>query len=113
MRINQNLRKDKTAIIGVDFIIAAIIILIIAALAIAMVYPMIGGVNTRATDLSLAKALGQNTTTYRPGGNATISLLTNTGVALSLSPMMAIASIAAGIITMLLYAFATAGRPGL
>ncbi len=113
MKANRSLRKEKSAIIGVDFILAAVLILIVSAMAVAIVFPMIGSVPMRATDVTLATALGKNTTLYRPTTNASVTLTLTAGTALGLAPMMAIATIAAGIVTLLLYAFATAKGPGL
>ncbi len=112
MKGNQKFKKDEAGIIGVDFILAAVLILIVSAMAIAIVFPMIGGVPIAATDKTLQTATGYGTK-FTPTANATITLISSTGTALGLAPMMAIAAIAAGIVTLLLYAFATAGRPTL
>ena len=112
MNKQYKIERKNAAIIGVDFIVVAIVILIISALSIAIIYPMIAGVPIASTDKLLQTATGYGTK-FTPTANATVSLITNSGVALSLAPMMSIAAIAAGIITMLLFAFASAGRPGL
>ena len=111
MKGNQKFKKNEAGIIGVDFIIAAILILIMSALAIAIVFPMISGIPIKATDAALRAATGN--TKLNITANTSMTLVSSTGTVLALAPMMAIAAIAAGIVTLLLYAFSAAGRPGL
>ena len=113
MKANRKFIEGDKGIVGVDFILAAILILIVTAMAIAIIFPMITGVNTKAIDNTLATALGENTSRSRHTANATKSLVLTTGTTLGLAPMMALAAIAAGIISILLYAFSYVGRQGL
>jgi hypothetical protein len=104
-------RKDA-GIIGVDFILAAILILIVSAMAIAIVFPMIGGIPITATDNALRTAMGAGAG-FTPTANASVGLVTTTGTVMGLAPMMALAAVAAGIISILLFAFGSVTRQGL
>ena len=106
------IEKNEAGVIGVDFILAAILILIVSAMAIAIIFPMIAGVPIKATDDTLRTALGA-ASGFKPVANVTNTLVTNTGTTLGLAPMMALAAIAAGIISILLYAFGSVSRQGI
>jgi len=109
MKANRKFKEDENGfIMGIDYLIGAILVLVMSALAIAIVYPIISGVPIASIDTSLRTALGGGAA-MTPAANSTNTLLTTTGTVMGLNPMMALVYIAAGIIIVLLSAFSGAG----
>ena len=84
-------------------IMMGLLILIISALAIAVVYPIIGAPNYTSIDSNFG---GVNTT---PAKNASNVVLGTTGTVMGLNPLAALVAVAAGIISLLLGAFIFGG----
>jgi hypothetical protein len=110
MKANQKFREFKTdenAVI--QYIMSGIVILVMSVLAIAIVYPMIAGVNLSTVDQQIATQLGENTTTYKPARNATNAVLSGANIVMGINPLAALVAVAAGILLLLMGVFTPGG----
>ena len=106
----RNLKKDKHA--AIYYIQMGIVILIMSALAVPIVFSVIGAMSPKTVDSMLQTALGK-TAVFTPAANATVNVLNISGTVLSLNPLAALVAVAAGMISLLAGAFLSTGRPGL
>jgi len=107
MKANRKFWENKNG--ALNMIIMGLLILVISALSIAIFYPVLRSVDTSTIDSSLASKLGENTTTYTPGANATGAIASTGNTVMGLNPLAALVAVAAGIVTLLLGAFLVGG----
>ena len=111
MKGNQTIKKNDKAALA--YIQMGIVILIMSALAVPIVFSVIGAISPKTIDTALQSALGK-TTVYTPTANATVAVLSTTGTVLALNPLAALVAVAAGMISLLVGAFVvTTGRQGI
>lgn len=91
------IRNDKGAI---NMIVMGLLILVISVLAIAIVYPILGSVDTTTIDANFDGT---------PSANATATIISTTNTVMGLNPLAALVAVAAGIISLLLGAFLVGG----
>ena len=94
----RNLRKNHAG--AINMIVMGLLILVISALAIAIVYPIMGSVDTTTIDANFDGT---------PAANATNTVVTTTNTVMGLNPLAALVAVAAGIISLLLGAFLVGG----
>ena len=108
---NRIFKRNKAGALA--YIQMGIVILIMSALAVPIVFSVIGATNPSTIDDALQTALGEPAG-YTPAANATAAVLTTTGTVLTLNPLAALVAVAAGMISMLVGAFViTTGRSGI
>lgn len=95
----RNLGADENANVGM--IILGLLILIISALAVAIFFPIMGSIDYTTIDASFDGT---------PSQNASEAVMSTAGTVFGLNPLAALVAVAAGIIAMLLGAFALGGR---
>jgi hypothetical protein len=114
MKANQkfrNLKADEDAVI--QYILTGIVILVMSVLAIAIVYPVIAGVNVQTIDTNLRTAMGESSD-FKPAANATASVLSGANIVMGINPLAALVAVAAGILLLLMGVFTPGGgRAGL
>jgi len=87
---------------NVDMILTAVIAGVMFAIAIPIIYSVLGGVNYNAVDLQLATGLGLNTTTSTVATNASNNVLTNLATFFTIGPIYLVVVAAVGIIAAIL-----------
>jgi hypothetical protein len=111
MKGNQKFKKNNAGALA--YIQMGIVILIMSALAIPIVFSVVGAISPKTIDSQLQTALGKSTT-YTPAANSTAAVLTTAGTVLTLNPLAALVAVAAGMISLLVGAFVvTTGRQGI
>ena len=88
---------------AIGMIIMGLLILVISVLAIAIIYPILGSVDTTTIDANFDGT---------PSANATNSIISTTNTVMGLNPLAALVAVAAGIISLLLGAFLVGGGGG-
>ena len=83
---------------------SGIVILVMSVLAIAIVYPIIGGVSISTIDTSLQTQLSKGTG-FTPTSNATQTVLSGTNIVMGINPLAALVAVAAGILLLLMGVF--------
>lgn len=113
MKGNQTMKLRKNDAGALAYIQMGIVILIMSALAVPIVFSVIGAISPATIDTQLQTALGKGTA-YKPAANATAAVLTTAGTVLTLNPLAALVAVAAGMISLLVGAFVvTTGRQGI
>jgi energy-converting hydrogenase Eha subunit C len=113
MKGNQTMKLRKNDAGALAYIQMGIVILIMSALAVPIVFSVIGAISPATIDTQLQTALGKGTG-YKPAANATAAVLTTAGTVLTLNPLAALVAVAAGMISLLVGAFVvTTGRQGI
>ena len=104
MKANQSqiLKKDNSDSANIEMITMGIVAAVMFAIAIPIIFNVLGSLNISSTDTNLATALGKNTTTYTPAANATGNLITQVNSFFSIGPIYLIVVVAVGIIAAIL-----------
>lgn len=104
----RKLLNNHEANIGT--IILAVATAITIAVSILIVYSVLGGLSTTTIDRNLAAVLNRNTTTTKPAGNATLSLIAGLGTFFTLAPIYLVVLVAIAIISAVLGIMVVNGR---
>ena len=109
MKANRKFRSfksDENA--AINMIIMGLLILVISVLAVAIIYPMMAGIDYDSIDRTLGWN-GSAADNTRPSQNASNTILSTTNTVMGLNPLAALVAVAAGIISLLLGAFLVGG----
>ena len=93
------------------YIQVGIVILVLSAIAIPIVGAVMASIPANTIDSQIRVAIGSTTLTYTPCANATALVVRTSGTVLGLNPLAALVAVAAGMISLLVGAFAY-NRPG-
>ena len=101
MKANQTIRLPKDNRANIEMITMGIVAAVMFAIAIPIVFNVLGSLNISTVDTNLRTAMGE-ASTFTPAANATENLLTQTNSFFSIGPIYLVVVVAVGIIAAIL-----------